>query len=151
RIIAHRRPAAFLLENVKNLESHDGGRTFAIMMSALAELGYHVQTRVIDAAGFVPQHRDRIVIAGFREPTDFRIEDLNIPRPSDGPTLESVLHPEDGSETPEPPYTEGERGRVGDKYSLSPRLWQYLQDYAAKHRARGNGFGYGLVGRGDVA
>lgn len=70
---------------------------------------------------------------------------------SDGPRLASILHPQDGSETAEPPYTEGGRGRVNAKYTLSAKLWQYLQDYAAKHRAAGNGFGFGLVTGDDVA
>ncbi|MEQ1936167.1 MAG: DNA cytosine methyltransferase, partial [Fimbriimonadaceae bacterium] len=65
--------------------------------------------------------------------------------------LRSILHPEDGSEKPEAPFTEGAQGRVNDKYTLTPKLWRYLQDYAKKHQEKGNGFGFGLVGPGDVS
>lgn len=152
RIIEHHRPAAFLLENVKNLVNHDRGRTFEIIHKALAkELGYQVHWKVIDARSWVPQHRERIFIVGFREPNDFTFDDLVIPDPFKGPRLRSVLHPEDGSERQEKPYTLGNEARVSDKYTLSNHLWNYLQEYAAKHRAQGNGFGFGLFGPNDVS
>ncbi|MBH0238935.1 DNA (cytosine-5-)-methyltransferase [Methylobrevis albus] len=151
RIIAEHRPKAFLLENVKNLVNHDRGHTFKVIMARLRDLGYHVPTpRVINAKGYVPQHRERILIAGFREECDFTFDDLDVPSPLNGPRLSSILHPEDGTETPERPFT-GPDGRVSQKYVLTDHLWRYLQDYAAKHRAAGNGFGFGLVGPGDVA
>ncbi len=151
RIIAHHRPRAFLLENVKNLVNHDRGRTFEVIRKVLTEeLGYHIHWKVIDARSWVPQHRERIFIAGFREPTDFSFADMEIPDPLHGPRLGSILHPEDGSEAPEKPFTEGNIGRVSGKYALSDHLWQYLQNYAAKHKARGNGFGFGLVGPDNV-
>lgn len=150
RIIREKRPAAFLLENVKNLLSHDRGNTFKVIRQTLREeLGYEVHYRVIDGRHFVPQHRERILIVGFREPTTFSWDDL-LP-PVKGPRMSSVLHAEDGSETPESPYTLRPDGRVNEKYTLSDKLWHYLQDYASKHRAAGNGFGYGLVGSQDVA
>jgi DNA (cytosine-5)-methyltransferase 1 len=143
-------PRAFLLENVKNLISHDKGRTFSVMMKVLQhELGYHVHWKVIDGKHFVPQHRERILIVGFRESTDFAWDDMQLPK--DGPRLARILHPEDGSEPAEPPYTDGIKGKVNPKYTLSPHLWRYLRDYAAKHRAAGNGFGFGLVDRDSVA
>lgn len=152
RIIEHHRPKAFLLENVKNLVSHDQGRTFRVIRSALEDqLGYQVEFRVIDAKGFVPQHRERIFIAGFREPSDFRFDELKVPDKAVGPKLGTILHAEDGSEMPEEPFTVGRAARVSSKYTLSNHLWSYLQNYAEKHRAKGNGFGYGLVGKGDVA
>ena len=151
-MLDYHRPKAFLLENVKNLVSHDKGRTFKIIMRTLVEeLGYSVDYRVIDAKGWVPQHRERIFIVGFREDVGFSFDDMVLRDPLDGPRLGTILHPEDGSEEPEPPYTEGRLGKVAEKYTLSDRLWQYLQDYARKHRERGNGFGYGLVGPEDVA
>ncbi|MGV2979203.1 DNA (cytosine-5-)-methyltransferase [Camelimonas sp. ID_303_24] len=135
RIIAHHRPAAFLLENVKNLESHDRGRTFATIMHVLtSELGYHVQSRVISAAHWVPQKRERIFIAGFREPTAFDLKALELP--AGGPKLGDILLPHD---------------EVDEKYTLTPRLWDYLRAYRDKHAAKGNGFGYSLFGPGDVA
>ncbi|MDE0393279.1 MAG: DNA (cytosine-5-)-methyltransferase [Gammaproteobacteria bacterium] len=152
RIIGHHRPQAFLLENVRNLLSHDRGRTFAIILETLEQdLGYHVDCRVIDARSFVPQHRERVFIVGFREQASFSFSDLPVPNPDDGPRLRTVLHLEDGTELPEPPYTVGEKAAVSSKYTLSEHLWTYLQGYAEKHRSQGNGFGFGLVGRGDVS
>jgi DNA (cytosine-5)-methyltransferase 1 len=152
RIIEHHRPKAFVLENVKNLVSHDKGRTFDVICRTLTqELGYQISARVIDGRAFVPQHRERIFIIGFREPNAFSLDDLYVPDLSEGPRLRSILHPEDGSEAAEPPYTDGERGKVSSRYTLSAHLWDYLQKYAAKHREKGNGFGFGLVGPDDVA
>lgn len=150
RIINHKRPTAFMLENVKNLTSHDGGRTFKVICQTLEqELGYHIYYKVIDAQNFVPQHRERIIIVGFREKNDFSWDDLKFPL--NKPKLKSILHPEDGSEKPEKEYTLGNKALVNSKYTLSNLLWKYLQDYAAKHKKLGNGFGYGLVEPEDTA
>ena len=152
RIIEDRLPKAFLLENVKNLVSHDKGRTFEIIHRTLTkELGYQVHYRVIDAKSWVPQHRERIFIVGFREKCDFNFDDVEIPHPNRGPKLEAILHREDGSEVEESPYTEGPEATVSSKYTLSAHLWSYLKDYAERHRAKGNGFGFGLFGPEDVA
>ena len=152
RIIEAHRPRAFLLENVKNLVSHDKGRTFRVIHRILTEVqGYQVHWRVLDAKSWVPQHRERIFVVGFREPNSFTFEDLHVPDTLSGPRLRAVLHPENGSEVAESPYTNGEHARVSAKYTLSDHLWSYLQSYAQKHRAAGNGFGFGLVGPGDVA
>jgi len=152
RIIAHHRPRAFLLENVKNLVSHDKGRTFATIRNVLEnELGYFIDFKIIDAKAWLPQHRERIFIAGFREDCGFGFEDFNMPDVSKGPKLKNILHPEDGKERPDHHYTEGNIGRVSSKYTITDHLWDYLQRYAAKHQARGNGFGFGLVGPDDVA
>jgi DNA (cytosine-5)-methyltransferase 1 len=152
RIIEHHRPKAFLLENVKNLINHDRGRTFEILRKTLEdELQYYLHWQVIDARSWVPQHRERVLIVGFDRPTRFSFENLSIPDPSAGPRLHSVLHPEDGSEPAESPYTWGKLGRVSDKYTLSDHLWGYLQEYAQKHRQKGNGFGFGLVGPEDIS
>lgn len=150
RIIAAKRPKAFLLENVKNLVSHDGGNTFKVIIETLRdELGYDVHYKVIDGQNWVPQHRERIIIVGFKNKTDFSWDNLEIPEIK--LTLKSILHPEDGSEKPEEPYTVGEKAKVHSKYVLSDKLWAYLQAYAEKHRAKGNGFGYGLVTENDIA
>lgn len=150
RIIAAKRPAAFLLENVKNLLSHDKGNTFQVILQTLRdELGYDIHYRIIDGQHFVPQHRERIIIVGFREPRMFSWDDLRFAVV--GQKLGSILHKEDGSETEEEPYTVGPRAKVHSKYTLTDGLWQYLQGYAAKHRAAGNGFGFGLVTRKDIA
>lgn len=151
RILAYHRPRAFVLENVKNLQSHDSGRTFRTIMSVLRDrLGYYVTSKIIDARCFVPQHRERIFIVGFRDNVPFDWSLVALPKKDTWPTLRTVLHPEDGSEIPEPPYTD-HQGRVSAKYVLSDHLWKYLQEYADKHRSKGNGFGFGLVGPEDVA
>ena len=90
-------------------------------------------------------------IVGFREKNAFDFEGIAIPPVTDGPKLRTILHPEDGTEQPEEPYTMHPKGRVAKRYVLSDKLWRYLQHYAAKHRIKGNGFGFGLVGSGDVA
>lgn len=152
RIIEHHRPRAFLLENVKNLVSHDKGNTFKVIKHTLKdELGYNVQARVIDAKAFVPQHRERIFIVGFRDSNNFNFDDLVIPDGATGPRMGAILHPEDGSEPTDSHYIEGAKGKVSDKYTLSDKLWSYLQNYAAKHKAKGNGFGFGLVDEDSVA
>lgn len=152
RIIEHRRPKLFVLENVKNLVSHDGGRTFDVIHRTLRdELGYQVQWRVLNAKSWVPQRRERIFIVGFREQNDFSFDDMAIPDPLRGPKLESILHKEDGSEAEEQPYTEGSPSRVSEKYTLSTHLWTYLKEYAEKHRLKGNGFSFGLFGPDDIA
>lgn len=149
KIIQHHWPKAFLLENVKNLKSHDKGNTFDVIMRTLREdLGYRVQTRIIDARSWVPQHRERIFIVGFRDDCDFDFADLVLPE-GDAPVLESILHREDGSERDDRYLTT--EGMVDPRYTLSTHLWTYLQHYAEKHRAAGNGFGFGLVGPKDTA
>ncbi len=151
RILMHHRPAAFMLENVKNLKSHDKGRTFEVIRRALTEeLGYTLHTQIIDAANFVPQHRERIVMVGFRKATNFSFEELYLPG-RQGRGMRDILHPENGSEASEGHYTVGPDAKVSDKYTLSDKLWTYLQDYAAKHRAKGNGFGFGLVDGDSIA
>lgn len=152
RILRHHKPRAFLLENVKNLLSHDKGNTFRVILHALDELGYDVDHKVIDARHWVPQHRERIFIAGFRRdvPAVFSLDEVILPG-GISPTLADILHPQDGSETVEEPYTTGPLAEVGSKYTLTPNLWKYLQNYAAKHKAAGNGFGYGLCQPHNVA
>ena len=135
QIIAHHRPAAFVLENVKNLESHDKGQTFKTILNVLRnELGYHVQTRVVSSEPWVPQKRERIFIVGFRERTAFDLNALKLP--ASKPKLGSILQPHD---------------EVDPKYTLTERLWEYLQNYKAKHAAKGNGFGFSLFGPDDVS
>ena len=155
RIIDAKRPRAFLLENVKNLVSHDKGRTFDVIRRTLAEeLGYNVHYRVIDGAHFTPQHRERIIIVGFREPVAFDFDALPL-RPKGEIKLRDILHRTDGTE-PVLEWDEGrffdhKKKRVLDKYTLTDKLWLYLQNYAEKHRAKGNGFGFGLVTPENIA
>lgn len=129
RILRERRPKAFLLENVKNLCRHDRGRTFAIIQAALRELHYAIFYQVLDGQAYVPQHRERILIVGFdtlRYGRDLHFE-FALQPPKKAPVLRSILEPV-----------------VAPKYTLSYQLWRYLQDYAAKHKAAGHGFGYGM-------
>lgn len=150
RIIAHHRPAAFLLENVRNLVGHDRGRTFQTIKDVLTEeLGYTIDFRIIDGRYWTPQHRERIFIVGFREDQGFRFADMKIPDAA--PKLEEILHPANGTEEPDQRFTVGNYGNVADRYTLTDNLWSYLQRYKEKHRAAGNGFGFGLVGPTDVA
>ena len=151
RIISYRKPKAFLLENVKNLLSHDKGNTFKIILDTLTnQLGYDVHYKVIDGQHFVPQHRERILIAGFHKKTDFSWCQLHLP-PKGSKLLKTILHTHDGSEKPEEPYTCGPQAKVNSKYTLTPKLWDYLQAYAIKHKKAGNGFGFGLVDECDIA
>ncbi|OGT60951.1 MAG: DNA (cytosine-5-)-methyltransferase [Gammaproteobacteria bacterium RIFCSPHIGHO2_12_FULL_45_12] len=151
QILANKKPAAFMLENVKNLRSHDKGRTLQIILDVLVnELGYNVQWRIIDAQHYVPQHRERIIIAGFREKTDFNFNELLLPVPKK--KMKDILHPEDGSEYDlDGGRFINEKGKVHDKYVLSEKLWSYLQNYAEKHRIKGNGFGFGLIKPDDIS
>jgi DNA (cytosine-5)-methyltransferase 1 len=149
RIIAAKRPKAFVLENVKNLVGHNGGQTFEVICRTLQDkLDYKIHFKVIDAGHWVPQHRQRIFIVGFDGKTAFSWNDLNLP--TSRPKLGSIFHPEDGSEEPEAPYTT-EKGAVDSRYVLTSHLWKYLRDYADRHAAAGHGFGFGLVGPDDVA
>ena len=150
RILKAKRPKAFLLENVKNIVSHNKGHTFEIIINTLMkELGYKVFWKVIDGRHWVPQHRERVIIVGFDRDNDFSFDKLIVPDAN--PILSSILHPENGSEQEELPFTHGKKAKVHSKYFLTDKLWQYLQGYAQKHKAKGNGFGYGLVTKNDVA
>ncbi|MEI6286592.1 MAG: DNA (cytosine-5-)-methyltransferase [Bacillota bacterium] len=151
RIISAKRPKAFMLENVKNLISHDKGNTFKVIVQTLRdELGYDVHYRVIDGQHFVPQHRERIIVVGFRDKTNFSWDELELPERGKI-KLESILHPQNGTEQAEPPFTQGELALIDKKYTLSQKLWEYLQAYATKHKLAGNGFGFGLVTENDIA
>jgi DNA (cytosine-5)-methyltransferase 1 len=130
RILKAKRPKAFMLENVKNLCSHDRGRTFKVIQESLAELNYKVFFQILDGKAYVPQHRERIVIVGF----DKREYGNNIkfklnPAPPKKPLVVRDILEEN----------------VDSRYTLSDKLWAYLQNYAAKHKAAGNGFGYGIA------
>lgn len=134
KIIKHHRPPAFLLENVKNLRSHDGGKTFDTIMNVLAnELQYDVHTRIISSDPWVPQKRERIFIVGFRDSNSFDFNNLIMPSDKT-PKLGDILDK-----------------NVPEKYTLTEKLWSYLQGYKEKHRKAGNGFGYSLFGPDDVA
>ena len=151
KLIAWHKPKAFLLENVKHLVRHDQGRTFQTINSILeGELGYHVSYRILDATTWVPQHRERIFIVGFRDNSGVDLSRLCLDTCKPAPVLGDVLHPADGTEPAEPHYTHGPMATVDERYTLTEHLWDYLRAYAEKHRRLGNGFGYGLADHGDV-
>lgn len=129
RILKHKKPKAFMLENVKNLVSHDKGKTFKVIKNTLTELGYSIHFQVLDGKHFVPQHRERIIIVGFRTDIFGEKENFKFPKlPEPKTKIKDILESE-----------------VESKYTLSDKLWNYLQDYAAKHKAKGNGFGFGMT------
>ncbi|WP_312612150.1 DNA (cytosine-5-)-methyltransferase [Oscillibacter sp.] len=130
RILKAKRPKAFMLENVKNLCSHDRGRTFKVILESLEELDYEVFYQVLDGQNFVPQHRERILIVGFdRQKYGSDIDfSFDITPVEPKPVMQDILE-----------------ATVDDRFTLSDKLWTYLQNYAAKHKAAGNGFGYGLA------
>ncbi len=151
RIIKEKQPKAFLLENVKNLMSHDKGQTFQVIKETLQdELKYKIFPMVIDAKGFVPQHRERIYIVGFRDDTDFSWDAFRFKDKTEK-TMGDILHPQNGTEEAEKDYTLGKNAKVNKKYILSDKLWSFLYGYAAKHKAKGNGFGYGMVTKKSVS
>ena len=130
RIINEKRPRAFLLENVKNLKNHDHGNTWKVIMDSLNDLEYEVFPEILDGRLFTPQHRERVFIVGFdkRRYGDAISFDFDIKIPDKRLLIKDIIDE-----------------RVDDKYTLSDHLWDYLQKYADKHKAKGNGFGYGLV------
>lgn len=129
-IIEAKRPPVVLLENVKNLLSHNRGTTWNVIRSSLESLGYTVFHKVIDAAGWVPQHRERIFIVAFDQHLFGHNPPFKFPETPSGkrPRLRDILDPS-----------------PSEKYILTDHLWNYLQQYAERHRARGNGFGFGMA------
>lgn len=155
RIIKEKNPKLFVLENVKNLVSHDKGRTFEIIRSVLEnELNYTISYQIIDGQHWVPQHRERIVIVGTRERSDIKLENMKLP-PKGVIRLNKILHKTDGTEpyivSDGNKYFNHENNCVNQKYTLTDNLWAYLKAYAEKHRSIGNGFGFSLVGENDIA
>ena len=137
RILKHHKPRAFVLENVKGLVGHDKGNTFKLIKNVLEkELKYKIYHEVLNAKYVVPQNRERIFIVGLREDIS---ENFAFPKLSgEGPKLISILEKKLSKQDIE-------------RYTLSDHLWNYLKQYKKKHSKAGNGFGYGLVGRKDVA
>ena len=128
-IISRHRPKAFFLENVKNLMSHDKGNTFKVIKGTLEELRYSLHYLVMDGQSYVPQHRERIMIVGFDCDIFHGEEQFVFPEQKQKTkSIKDILDP-----------------NIEEKYTLSDKLWNYLQNYAEKHRAKGNGFGFGLV------
>ena len=146
RILATHRPRTFLLENVPHILHHDQGRTYGTVKSLLEqELGYTTSHRIINARPWVPQHRRRIFIVGHRQPDQPSLNNLELPDEHHGPILSDILHPQDGSEAPELPYTQEHLATVADKYTLGPGTWNTLLNHRERHGNAGNGFGYTIA------
>ncbi len=103
---------------------------------SLNELDYEFYYQVLDGQNFVPQHRERIIIVGF----DRR-------RYKDNISFEFKIKPVE----PKPLMRDILENRVDSKYTLSDKLWEYLQNYAEKHKKAGNGFGYGIAPRDGIS
>lgn len=130
-IIEKHRPKAFFLENVKNLVSHDKGNTFRVIKDTLLELGYSFNHRVLNGKHFVPQHRDRTIMVGFDKQVfgeDISFDFDLVKLPEADKQIKTIL-----------------KDDVDPKYTLSDKLWDFLQEYSKKHKLKGNGFGFGLV------
>ncbi|HJX50210.1 MAG TPA: DNA (cytosine-5-)-methyltransferase [Candidatus Nanoarchaeia archaeon] len=126
RILEDKKPQSFLLENVKNLQSHNKKNTFKVIIDTLEkELEYNVYFKILDAVDYVPQHRERIFIVGFKEPVEFHFPDNKFKK---RPRFKDIIEK-----------------KVDKKYYLSDHLWDYLQNYAKRHQEKGNGFGFGLT------
>ncbi len=147
RLIRAHMPRMVVFENVKNLINHDGGNTFKVIVNTLKTLGYAVSTCLLNASAWVPQNRQRVFVVGVKGGDPCELNNLVVPDAEEWPALKTILHKSDGNEVAEPPYTHGaKRLCVSQKYFLTDRMWSYLQDYKRKHEAKGNGFGFGLVG-----
>lgn len=108
--------------------SHDKGNTFKVIKGTLEELRYSLHYLVMDGQTYVPQHRERIMIVGLTK-MSFMERAIRLSR----------------AETINPKHQRNTRPWYWRKYTLSDKLWSYLQNYAEKHRAKGNGFGFGMV------
>jgi len=132
-ILRLKRPKAFMLENVKNLLSHDGGKTFRVIRHALEDLlGYVINWEIVDGGKWVPQHRERIFIVGF-DP-----DQVDISR-------DRIIIPKEPSEKYVYPKLSEIIKKKIDGYTLGPGTWATLKRHKAYHAAQGNGFGYGLL------
>lgn len=136
-IISVKKPKIILLENVKNLIGHDKGKTWKVITESLDLLGYEVKFEVINAAGWVPQNRRRVFIVGFNRKYFNKsvIDSFEFPNSNLPPVKLSTILEEKAPDK---------------KYMLTDNLWKYLQNYAAGHKARGNGFGFKLYGPEDT-
>tara|TARA_R110001592_G_scaffold28879_4_gene105271 strand:+ start:2978 stop:4213 length:1236 start_codon:yes stop_codon:yes gene_type:complete len=135
RIIKHKKPKVFMLENVKNLVSHDKKKTFKVIISTLEKLGYNVHFKILNGKFYVPQNRERIIIVGFKNSIFKKKETFVFPDPQEAKlTIKDILEP-----------------NVDEKYTLSDKLWNYLQEHARKHKAKGNGFGFGLTNINSIS
>lgn len=131
RILRDKRPKAFLLENVKQLQTHDKGRTLKVILSHLDELDYYVKYAILRAGDFgVPQNRERTYIVGFDK-------------------LYFSLDADYSFQFPEPTYEKTRLGdiledKVDDRYTLTDAIWEGFKKRKQNNVNRGAGFGYCL-------
>jgi DNA (cytosine-5)-methyltransferase 1 len=133
RMIKEKQPKAFLLENVKGLTHHDGGKTLSTIMNVLEhDLGYTVYSQLLNAKDYgIPQKRERIYIVGFKKETDFEF-----PKPKKLKLkIKDIM----------------EKDVVSSKYYLSNTYLQTLKNHRTRHEKKGNGFGYEIVDSDGIA
>lgn len=143
RIAKEKQPAALFLENVKNLRSHDKGNTFKLIKKSLDDLNYWHKDYLINAQYFVPQKRQRIYIVALRKDL-FTQAEFDI-------LCKDIEHKyELKQQNSLPKFGDILEKKVDSKYTLSDKLWSFLQAHATKHSNKGNGFGFGLMKKGDI-
>lgn len=133
RILKAKRPRAFLLENVRNLVSHDHGNTFKTIINTLNELDYKVYYSLLKARDFgVPQNRERIFIVGFDKKTVEKHGDFKFPEPQShaGTKVGNILEKD-----------------VDDRYTISDNLWAGHKRRKIQNKKDGKGFGYCLFNK----
>lgn len=125
RILQHHQPKAILLENVKQLVSHDGGKTFKVILDTLAELGYSVKWKILNALDFgLPQKRERVIIVGFKSAA--ACEQFNFDFEPIAYNLASVLEDDknvDSSLFASDMILDKRRKRVEGKNVFYPSVW----------------------------
>lgn len=125
RILAHHRPRAILLENVKQIVTHDGRRTLKVIEDHLSDLGYHFEWRVLNALDFgLPQKRERFILVGFTNPLD--LEQFTWPTNFSEYALEDILEPDsvvDPSLFVSPYIREKRLHAVTGKTVFEPSIW----------------------------
>lgn len=137
RILSEKRPKAFLLENVKGLKNHDGGKTLEVILDVLRnDLEYYVpEPKVLNAKNYgLPQNRERIFIVGFRK--DLNLDKFIYPETVDYQKTFSDIKEED---------------EVSVKYYLSETYQKTLIQHKERHKEKGNGFGFQIIGDDDQA
>ncbi len=133
RIIKEKQPIGFLLENVKNLKSHDGGNTFRIIEQTLADLGYHIKFKVLNSMeyGNVPQNRERIYIVGFKDKS--KIEAFEFPKPVPlTKTVKDILE----KDVNEKYYYNGKPlyEKIKDDINEEGQVYQWRRKYVRKNK-----------------
>lgn len=137
RILKEKIPAMFLLENVKNLKNHAKGNTFKVICKTLDDLNYWHETITVNAKYYVPQKRERIYIIGLKKESNSK-EDFKL-------LIKKIKKSYEDQQQLTLPEFKSILEQNNESYTLSDKLWSFLQQHAKKHAAKGNGFGFGLM------